>query len=73
MGTQAVDLVIRAKRTVFPEGIRPCAVLISNGVIAGLDDFDAPVDAAKEIIVPDDQVFLTCLSTRILRRQLLKT
>ena len=58
METQAVDLVIRAKRTVFPDGIRPCAVSVSNGVIGGIDDFDAPVDAAKEIIVPDDQVLM---------------
>ena len=58
METQSVDRVIRAKRTVFPDGIRPCAVLVSNGVIGGIDDFDAPVDAAKEIIVPDDQVLM---------------
>lgn len=46
-GNSSSRLVIRAKRTVFPDGIRPCAVLVSNGVIGGIDDFDAPVDAAE--------------------------
>ena len=58
METQKVDLVIRAKRTVFPDGIRPCAVCVSDGVIDGIDEFDAPVNAVKEIIVPDDQVLM---------------
>ncbi|WP_228069592.1 allantoinase AllB [Actinomyces bowdenii] len=52
------DLVVRARRTVLPDGIRPACVVIDDQTITAIEDYDAAVAAAEEISVPDDQVLM---------------
>lgn len=52
------DLVVRARRTVLPDGIRPACVVIDDQTITAIEDYDAAVTAAEEIAVPDDQVLM---------------
>jgi allantoinase len=46
--TEPCDLVLRSRRTVLPDGERPAAVCIRDGVIHAVTDYDAPVPAAAE-------------------------
>ena len=52
------DLVVRSRRVVTPEGVRPAAVIVERGRIAGVAAFDdAPsaarfVDAAEFVVMP---------------------
>ncbi|MGW4961915.1 allantoinase AllB [Nonomuraea sp. NPDC004186] len=48
-----IDLVIRSRRTVTPEGERAAAVAVRGEKIAGLYDYDAPLDAAEDIDLRD--------------------
>ncbi|MER6001752.1 allantoinase AllB [Nonomuraea angiospora] len=48
-----IDLVIRSRRTVTPEGERAAAVAVRGEKIAGLYDYDAPLDAAEDIDLHD--------------------
>jgi allantoinase len=51
------DLVFRARRIVTPEGERPGTVVVSDGRITAVADFDIP-HAGETIDVPDDAVLL---------------
>ncbi|MEO3871535.1 allantoinase AllB [Nonomuraea sp. B12E4] len=48
-----IDLVIRSRRTVTPEGERPAAVAVQGERIAALHDYAAPLDAAADIDLRD--------------------
>ncbi|MEU6779019.1 allantoinase AllB [Nonomuraea angiospora] len=48
-----IDLVIRSRRTVTPEGERAAAVAVRGEKIAGLYDYAAPLDAAEDIDLRD--------------------
>lgn len=52
------QLVIRAKRAVFPDGIRPAVVVVDDERITALLEDGAAVEAREEIVVPDDQVLM---------------
>lgn len=52
------QLVIRAKRAVFPDGIRPAVVVVDDERITALLEDGAAVEAQEEIVVPDDQVLM---------------
>ncbi|MEV0229035.1 allantoinase AllB [Nonomuraea sp. NPDC050786] len=48
-----IDLVIRSRRTVTPEGERAAAVAVRGEKIAGLYDYAAPLEAAEDIDLRD--------------------
>jgi allantoinase len=48
-----VDLVLRSRRGVTPEGERPVAVSVAGGRIVAVDGYDAAVDAAEEVELGD--------------------
>ena len=52
------QLVIHAKRAVFPDGIRPAVVVVDDERITALLEDGAAVEAREEIVVPDDQVLM---------------
>ena len=52
------QLVIRAKRAVFPDGIRPAVVVVDDERITALLEDGAAVEAQEEVVVPDDQVLM---------------
>ena len=52
------QLVIRAKRAVFPDGIRPAVVVVDDERITALLEDGAAGEAREEIVVPDDQVLM---------------
>jgi allantoinase len=47
------DLVVRSRRAVLPDGTRAAAVAVSGPVIATIDDYDAPLEAGREIDLGD--------------------
>jgi allantoinase len=54
-----VNTVIRARRAVVGDQERSCAVLIHDGRITAIDDYDSPSPrAAREVILADDEVLL---------------
>lgn len=58
MTSQTHDLVIRARRVILPEGARPACVVVDGQSITDIKDYDAAVEAAEEIALPDDQVLM---------------
>ncbi|MEU4419739.1 allantoinase AllB [Actinoplanes sp. NPDC024001] len=48
-----VDLVVRSRRVVTPEGVRPAAVAVADGRIVAVHDYGTPVDAAAETDLGD--------------------
>ncbi|GAA3208768.1 allantoinase AllB [Nonomuraea helvata] len=48
-----IDLVIRSRRTVTPEGERAAAVAVRGEKIAGLYDYAAPLEAAADVDLRD--------------------
>lgn len=47
------DLVVRSRRVVLPDGVRPAAVLVAGGRIAAVADRAAGVDAAEDVDLGD--------------------
>jgi len=47
------DLVIRSRRAVLPGGTRAAAVAVSGPSIAAIEEYGAPLDAAREIDLGD--------------------
>jgi len=43
------DLVLRSRRAVLPDGTRPAAVVVAGPVIAAVEDYDAVLDADREV------------------------
>src|SRR5947207_11290261 len=56
--TVGYDLVIRARRCVTPEGIRPVAVAVREGRIALLTTVEADLSTAQEVRLGSDEVLL---------------
>jgi allantoinase len=54
----AVDLVLRARRAVLPDGERPAAVLVDAGRIVAVLPPDAPVEAGERVDLGADEVLL---------------
>jgi allantoinase len=54
----ALDLLVRARRAVTPTGELPCAVGIRDGRIVSIDAFDASLNAARTLVLADDEVLL---------------
>lgn len=48
-----VDLVLRSRRAVTPDGERPAAVSVSGGRIVAVGGYDAPAGAAEEVDLGD--------------------
>ena len=52
------DLVVRSERVVLPNGVRPAAILVRDGRIAAIDDFDRTpagvrrIDAGEAVVMP---------------------
>jgi allantoinase len=44
-----VDLVVRSRRAITPDGERPAAVLVRDGTIVAVEAYDAPADAAEDV------------------------
>jgi allantoinase len=44
-----VDLVVRSRRAVTPEGERPAAIVVRDGTIVAVEDYTAPVEAAEDV------------------------
>lgn len=53
-----LDLVVRGRRVVTPSGEQPCAIGVQDGVIVAVEPYDAPVTAARTVVLADDQVLL---------------
>jgi allantoinase len=47
------DLVVRSRRAVLPDGTRAAAVAVRGPVIATIEDYDAPLEAGREIDLGD--------------------
>jgi allantoinase len=52
------ELVVRARRTVTPDGIRPVSVAVRDGRIAALAGFGESLDAAEVVELPGQEVLL---------------
>lgn len=52
------DLVIRARRVVLPDGIRPACVVVDGETITAIEDYDADLQATERVDVPEDQVLM---------------
>ncbi|GGK85096.1 allantoinase AllB [Mangrovihabitans endophyticus] len=48
-----VDLVVRSRRAVTPDGEQPAAVSVRGEVIVAVDAYDAPVNAAEDVDLGD--------------------
>ena len=48
-----VDMVLRSRRTVTPDGERPAAVAVREGRIVAVEAYDAPVDATTDTDLGD--------------------
>lgn len=53
-----LDLVVRGRRVVTPSGEHACAIGVQDGVIVAVEPYDAPVTAARTVVLADDQVLL---------------
>ena len=47
------DLVVRSRRTVTPDGIRPAAIQVTDGRIRAIEDYSAGGDADREVDIGD--------------------
>ncbi|MFI6680024.1 allantoinase AllB [Kribbella sp. NPDC050470] len=54
----SLDLVIRARRVITAAGEAPHAVGVRDGRIAAIAPYDAQLDAARELILADDEVLM---------------
>jgi allantoinase len=48
-----VDMVLRSRRTVTPDGERPAAVAVRDGRIVAVEAYDAPIDAVTDTDLGD--------------------
>lgn len=53
-----VDLVLRAARAVVDGAQRPVSVGVQDGLVVGVEAFDHVWDAAREVVLADDEVLL---------------
>jgi allantoinase len=52
------DLVVRARRAVTPDGIRPAAIAVRGGVVVGVSGYDAELNSAATVDLAEDEVLL---------------
>ena len=52
------ELVVRARRAVTPDGVRPVSVAVRGGRIAALAGFGEPLSAAETVELPGTEVLL---------------
>ena len=48
-----VDLVVRSRRAVTPDGERPAAIVVRDGSIIAVEEYRAPVDTARDVDLGD--------------------
>jgi allantoinase len=60
-----VDLVVRSRRAVTPGGERPAAVLVRDGVIIGLEDYDAEVITNHSVDLGDQALLPGLVDTHV--------
>jgi allantoinase len=48
-----IDLVIRSRRAVLPDGTRPAAVVVTGPVITAVEDYDARIDRVESVDLGD--------------------
>src|SRR6266516_338362 len=48
----------RARRAVMPEGTRPAAVAVRNGVIVATEPYDARLPARETVVLSEDETLL---------------
>ncbi|MGH7567160.1 MAG: amidohydrolase family protein, partial [Gemmatimonadota bacterium] len=60
-----MDLVVRSRRVVLPDGVRPATIAVSEGVIVEVAGFDAPLDARREIDAGDLVVMAGLVDTHV--------
>lgn len=58
MTTVTHQLVVRAGRAVFPDGIRPATVVVDDGLITAVLEAGAEARAREEIVEADDHVLM---------------
>lgn len=54
----SVDLVLRSRRVLTPDGERPAAVLVGGPTVAGVAAYDVEVPGARSLLLGDDEVLL---------------
>jgi allantoinase len=55
---QRVDLVLRGRRVVLPDGVRPAAVHVADGTIAAVAALDDPVPAGAQVVEAGEAAIL---------------
>ncbi|MBP1882466.1 allantoinase AllB [Sinorhizobium mexicanum] len=55
---EQLDLLIKARRAILPDGERPAAIGIRNGHITAVTDFEAMPVASKVVTLADDEVLM---------------
>jgi allantoinase len=61
----AMDLVVRSRRAVLPDGIHPAAIAVSGGRIAEIAAVDATFDARREIDAGETVVMAGLVDTHV--------
>ena len=59
------DVVLRSRRVVLPEGERPLAVCVRDGLIAALEPYDAIVTAEADVDLADDALLPGLVDTHV--------
>jgi allantoinase len=60
-----VDLVVRSRRAITPDGERPAAVVVRDGRIVGVEAYDAGVDAADRVDLGDTALLPGLVDTHV--------
>ena len=59
------DVVLRSRRVVLPDGERPLAVCVRDGVIAALEPYDAVIAAEADVDLADDALLPGLVDTHV--------
>jgi len=60
-----VDLVVRSRRAVTPDGERPAAVVVTEGRIVAVEAYDAVLDAAADVDLGDTALLPGLVDTHV--------
>ncbi|HZB28551.1 MAG TPA: amidohydrolase family protein, partial [Streptosporangiaceae bacterium] len=58
-------MVLRSRRVVLPDGERPLAVCVRDGVIAALEPYDAVIAAEADVDLADDALLPGLVDTHV--------
>jgi allantoinase len=61
----AHDMVLRSRRVVLPEGERPLAVCVRDGLITALEPYDAVIVAEADVDLADDALLPGLVDTHV--------